>query len=189
MRIIAGKLRGATLAPIKGTDIRPTLDRVRESVFNILTPYLDEESVFLDLFSGTGVNGFEALSRGVKKSIFVDASPQSLKIVRQNAEKLRVLDDCVLIRGSIPEKLVSIGRQFEPVGIVYADPPFNYPDYHGLLCGIDLSGVVEPDGLVLVEHDAKRSTLPEDAGNLHRYREETYGHTQLSFYRNESSKS
>lgn len=188
MRIIAGKSRGVTLSKIRGTDIRPTLDRVRESVFNIIAPRLEKECVFLDLFAGTGVNGLEALSRGIKKSIFVDISPQSLKIVQQNAEKLRVVEDCILIRGAIPAKLSYIARHFGPVSIVYADPPYDYSDYDGLLNAICLARVVEASGLILIEHEVK-SALSADTGCLHRYREEAYGRTRLSFYRNESSAS
>jgi 16S rRNA (guanine966-N2)-methyltransferase len=188
MRIIAGKSKGAILVPIKGLGVRPTLERIRESLFNIITPYLVEDCVFLDLFAGTGVNGLEALSRGVRKSIFVDSAPASLNIVRKNAEKLRIIGDCTIIRGAVPAKLGSIGRQFKPVEVVYADPPFDYPDYVGLLSEIDASGVVAADGIVLVEHGAKRD-LPPETGKLVRYREQEYGRTVVSFYRNGSADS
>lgn len=182
MRIIAGKSRGVPLVPIKGTDIRPTLDRVRESVFNILTPHLDEACIFLDLFAGTGANGLEALSRGVQQSIFVDSSSKSLNIIQENLEKLRIVDGYTLIRGALPGKLTYISQHFDAASIIYADPPFKYMDYEGLLNGINSANVVDADGLVLIEHDT-RSSLSADVGNLHRYREETYGQTQISFYR------
>lgn len=188
MRIIAGKSRGITLVPVKGTDIRPTLDRVRESVFNIITPYLDENTIFLDLFAGTGVNGLEALSRGVRKSIFIDSAPPSLKIVQENVEKLGYRDGSAVVCGGVLDKLEFVARQFGDVRIVYADPPFDYMDYTGLLEAIDSSGVVESGGLVLIEHGAKRE-LPSEVGSLERYRESGYGRTQVSFYRNRLSNS
>ncbi|MBN4046853.1 16S rRNA (guanine(966)-N(2))-methyltransferase RsmD [bacterium AH-315-P07] len=185
MRIIAGRFRGRKLAPIEGRDIRPTLDRVRESVFNILTPYMDEECIFLDLFTGTGANGLEALSRGVQRSIFVDSSPASLKIAQQNAEKLNIQGDCVMVRGMLPDKLTYIATRFQGISVCYADPPFGFEAYDALLQEIDTSGVVEEGGLILIEHDVRRA-IPAEAGKLLRYREERYGHTQVSFYRGDA---
>ncbi|MFP6615809.1 MAG: 16S rRNA (guanine(966)-N(2))-methyltransferase RsmD [Candidatus Hydrogenedentota bacterium] len=193
MRIIAGKSGGLTLTKIKGIDIRPTPDRVRESVFNILRPELDEETVFVDLFCGTGVNGLEALSRGVRRSIFVDKSADSLEIVRKNAEKIGVSGDCEIVRGSIPGKLSSLSRRFASdnsgaAWIIYADPPYDFEDYLSLLEGVLSTRWVGPECLLMVEHEVK-AYLPSEVGSLHRYREESYGRTQVSFYRNEVSAS
>ena len=186
MRIIAGTLKGASLISIRGDDVRPTLDRVRESVFNILTPYLDDGSVFLDLFAGTGANGLEALSRGALRSIFIDSAPKSLKMVRENAEKLGVAGDCTVLRGDVVEVIGSNSGRFGPVSIVYADPPFDYEGYGGLLEVLDDSDVLAPDGLVLIEHSVRRE-LPKEQGGLCCYRTQQYGKTQVSFYRGTSS--
>jgi 16S rRNA (guanine(966)-N(2))-methyltransferase RsmD len=197
MRIIAGKSRGVKLTRIKGTDIRPTPDRVRESVFNIIGSLLEadgsllaEECVFLDLFCGTGANGLEALSRGVGRSIFVDSSARSLGIVRENAEKIGVIGDCSIIRGALPGKLGYVSGQVGSGGasIIYADPPYNYMDYEGLLEGLLSSCSLSAEGILIIEHEAKRE-ISGGMGNLRRYREVQYGRTQVSFYRNASSES
>ena len=183
MRIIAGTSKGAMIASLKGNDVRPTLDRVRESVFNILAPDLCESTTFLDLFAGSGANGLEALSRGVKKSIFVDASPAALKIIRENAKKIGKAPDSSILSGNIPENLEALNRQFGSVEIIYADPPYRYPDYLGLLKSIGKSGLMGPETILTIEHDAKRTQLPEEAGNLTQYRQKSYGRTGVSFYR------
>lgn len=170
------------LAKIEGRDIRPTLDRVRESVFNILTPDLDDDAVFLDLFSGTGANGLEALSRGVKKAILIDSSAESLRIIRQNAVKLKVERDCTILRGSLPEKLAFLTKQGSLCSVIYCDPPFDYPDYDALLVSIGFAGILTPAGVFVLEHEAKRE-MPAEAGELKRYRAQSYGHTGVSFYR------
>ena len=188
MRIIAGESKGATLVPVKDAEVRPTLDRVRESVFNIISPYLDDECMFADLFAGTGVNGLEALSRGARKSIFIDSANASLKMVQQNIEKLGYRGNSAVVRGGVVEKLGFALRQHGSAQIVYADPPFNYLDYDGLLVNIDASGIVAQKGLVLIEHGAK-SVLPSVTGSLERFRESNYGRTQVSFYRNGSDES
>ena len=183
MRIIAGSARSVPLAQLTGKDIRPTLDRVRESIFNILSPTLDEDTIFLDLCAGTGVNALEALSRGAKQAILLDSSSESITIARANAEKTRLADRCRFIRGAIPGKLSYIATQFPPVSIVYADPPYTYPDYESVLKNLATLDMLLPNALVLIEHDAKRP-LPDQVEALHQYRTQAYSHTQVTFYRN-----
>lgn len=183
MRIIAGTSKGAKIAALKGNDVRPTLDRVRESVFNILAPELCENTIFMDLFAGSGGNGLEALSRGVKKSIFVDASSEAIKIIRENAEKIGRTTDSSIVSGSIPKNVEALYRQFGSVDILYADPPYTYPDYPGLLEAIGKSGLMGPETILAIEHEAKHTQLPEEIGNLALYRQKTYGRVGVSFYR------
>jgi 16S rRNA (guanine966-N2)-methyltransferase len=186
MRIIAGSARGVPLESPKGQDIRPTLDRVRETVFNIITPYIDENTVFMDLFTGTGANGLEALSRGAKKAILVDSSPKSTEIALNNAKKTR-LDDCATIeRGVLPDKLPSLLRRYGWIEIVYADPPFDFTGYQDLLEVLDASKSISGTSIVVIEHQTS-TDLPESVGSLARKRCEDYGHTSVSFYERTSS--
>lgn len=182
MRIIAGSARSVPLAELKGKDIRPTPDRVRESVFNILTPELDNTTIFLDLCTGTGVNALESLSRGAKQAILLDCASESLNIARSNAEKTRLADRCRFVRGAIPEKLSYIAKQFPPVSMVYADPPYAYPDYEAVLEALASLNMLAENALVLIEHDRKRA-LPVQVSSLEQYRTEVYGQSQVTFYR------
>jgi 16S rRNA (guanine966-N2)-methyltransferase len=181
MRIIAGSARSVPLHKLTGNDIRPTPDRVRESIFSILTPYLDETTIFLDCCTGTGINALEALSRGAKQAILLDCASESLSIARKNAEKTKLAPQCRFVRGAIPEKLNYVARQFPPANIVYADPPYAYPDYTPLLEALCTPNLLSPEAIVLIEHDSKRP-LPEQVGNLQQFRIQTYGNIQVTFY-------
>lgn len=182
MRIIAGSARSVPLTPLKGKDIRPTSDRVRESIFNILTPHLDEDTIFLDLCSGTGANALEALSRGAKQAIMLDSASESIDIARGNAEKTRMADRCRFVRGSIPAKLTYIANQFPPATIVYADPPYAYPEYKTLLDTLASLDILAKNAQVLIEHDSQRD-LPQQIQTLQQFRTQVYGHTQVTFFR------
>ena len=103
MRVIAGEAKGHRLLTPKGSHVRPTLDRVRESLFSILGPYL-EDAQFLDLFAGTGANGIEALSRGAASCTFVDADPRSLQMTRRNLEMTHLIGSADLWRLNTTER-------------------------------------------------------------------------------------
>ena len=182
MRIIAGSARSVPLAPLTGKDIRPTSDRVRESIFNILTPDIDENTIFLDLCAGTGANALEALSRGAKQAILLDSASDSLAIARSNAEKTRLIDRCRFIRGAIPAKLAYIAKQFPPANIVYADPPYAYPDYKSLLEALATLEILAPNACVLIEHVCNCLSF-EQVQSLQLFRTQKYGDTQVSFYK------
>lgn len=180
MRVIAGTARGLVLDSPKNQDIRPTLDRVRETVFNILAPSV-EGCRFLDVFAGTGANGIEALSRGAAHAVFVDSSPASLRMVNVNLEKTRLGDSGTVIQASLPGGLSRIAHNQRAFNIVYADPPFNFGDYAALLSPLLETNLVAEDGLCVLEH-SKRSDLPDSVGILTRTRVKEFGETHVSFY-------
>ena len=181
MRIIAGTARGVPIQVPKGRDVRPTLDRVRESVFNILTPDLEPETHFADLFCGTGANGLEALSRGVASVVFVDANAESLSCARANAEKTKLSDCARFTRASIPERLSTAIAPLGRIDVIYADPPFAYANYEELLGACSSLEALPHHGLVVVEHSS-RVEIPQIVGELTRFRVERYGETSVSFY-------
>lgn len=182
LRVIAGTARGLRLAsPSPGLPIRPTLDRVREAVFNILGPRLPQAR-FLDLFSGTGANGIEALSRGAAHACFVDGHSGALAIIRENLAHTR-LDaqaNCLYLR--LPEELHRLSGPFD---IIYADPPHTFPAYAALLQGMGERTLLTPEGILVLEH-ARRMALEEGYGALHRVRQASYGETAISFFALES---
>lgn len=177
MRVIAGTARGRRLASPPGDRVRPTLDRVREALFNILAPEIDG-ATFLDLFAGSGANGIEALSRGAAEVLFVDNHPQSLACIRKNLEDTRLIERGTVVNRRLPGE---IHRLQGPWDIVFADPPYDFDDYPGLLAALGGGGLVAPGGRVIVEH-TRKITLPEAAGALTLTRQRPYGMTTLSFY-------
>lgn len=181
MRIISGSAGGVPIESPKGRDIRPTLDRVRESVFNILTPWLDDETIFLDLFTGTGANGLEAASRGVKKSILVDSTSASLSIARRNIEKTKLGDQATCERALLPDGVPKLIGRHGPIDVIYADPPFAFEDYEELLQNIAITKPYPAQQLTVIEHSDKR-ILPERVEGLLQYRRELYGQTAVTFF-------
>jgi 16S rRNA (guanine966-N2)-methyltransferase len=148
VRIIAGTHRGHTIYAPPGTDTRPTSDRVRENVFNILGP-VDGASV-LDLYAGSGAMGLEALSRGAERAVFVERDPEAAKVIERNLDKLR-LRGSVLRRDAV-SVLASETRKYD---LVLVDPPYDmYLDVQPQLARY-LPGVLAEDGVVVVETDAR----------------------------------
>ena len=121
MRVIAGKAKGCKLYSLDGLDVRPTLDRVKESLFSILYPYLSDSSV-LDLFAGTGALGIESLSRGAKKCTFVDVSRMSCECVKKNLDKSGLSDLAVVHKTSAENFLKTSSEVYD---IIFLDPPYS----------------------------------------------------------------
>ena len=179
MRIIAGSAKGIRLATPKNRAVRPTLDRVRESLFNILAPRL-ADALVLDLFAGTGAVGIEALSRGAHTAWFMDNDDRSLNLVRQNLRLAKVERQGRILRRNLPGGL----RDWDPAkgafDIIYADPPHKFEDFASLADIIARQGLLKPDGLLVVEHSSRREVaLPAPWETT---RTQRFGETTLSFY-------
>jgi len=183
MRIVAGSARGRPLigpGP-KSKDIRPTADRVRQTIFNVLGQWLDGVSV-LDLYAGTGALALESLSRGAEKAVLVDSGREALELCRANTEalgfgaKARILP---LPVARALERLAGEGAVFE---LVFADPPYAAKAVEDVLSGVEAKGLLASTGTLVVEHD-KREAVPERHGGLQRVDQRTFGDTVVSFYR------
>ncbi len=177
MRVIAGTARGRTLKAPKGTDVRPTLDRTREALFNILGARVPGAR-FLDLFAGTGANGIEALSRGAAHALFIDNDPRSLGVVRDNLERTGLARNAATRRLTLPTELGAIRGTFD---IVFADPPYAFEYHDVLLEELGAQALVAEGGLVVVEH-AKPPAPGTTVGPYTCARRQHYGDTWLSFY-------
>jgi len=180
MRIIAGIAGGVKLEALKNAGVRPTTDRVRESLFNMLTPRL-EGCRFLDLYAGTGANGMEALSRGAAHAAFVDGSRQAVELIERNLQKTRLGDDAAIMLKTLPNAIEDT-LQFEaPYDIVFADPPYGYEDITGLLAAVTANRIIDAGGVLVLEHHRKQ-TFGEEISGLTITRSKVYGDSALSFF-------
>lgn len=175
MRIIGGHCKGRKLVPLAGQRIRPTSDRVREAVFNILGPRVLEASV-LDLFAGTGALGLEALSRGANHATFIDLNCDT---IHQNLKRCRCEENarviaCDIIKSSLPKELA--GQQFD---LVFIDPPYGKGYIELTLQKESFADLLGKDCIVIAEH-ACRETLGMEHSSLDIYRQKKYSKTMIS---------
>jgi 16S rRNA (guanine966-N2)-methyltransferase len=192
MRVIAGTYRSRKLQTLRGTALRPSSDRLRETLFNILASDV-EGSVFLDLYGGSGAVGIEALSRGAREAIFVENHPPVVALLRRNLESLGIeaagprarkgfagtAEILVLDVANALDRLISRGTRAD---VVFADP--SYADARAYDTVLDLLGesdLLVRNGVLILEH-ARRNALPAVAGQLERTRELEQGDSSLSFY-------
>ena len=182
MRIIAGKYRGRRLKSPPSLQTRPTSDRLRETLFNILAPRI-KGARFLDLCAGSGAVGIEALSRGAAHATFVDQSRRMCALIEMNLEELTVDEnDSEVVNGGAAEFLLRrVKKERSPFDIIFFDPPYE-ADYDVVLHRLGEHGVLLASAaIVVVEHHKKRE-LKEEFGSLHRYRTLKQGDSVLSFY-------
>jgi len=186
MRVIAGTYRSRVLKSLKGLVLRPTSDRLRETLFNVLGPNVAGARV-LDLFAGTGAIGIEALSRGASEVVFVENHPPAAALIRRNLDALGIRSGATVLgvdalRGL--EKFSSRSKSSEAgFGFVFLDPPYAAADeYARVLDFLGHSKLIARDGIVVAEHRRKVDLL-ERYGSLRRYRVLQQGDAALSFYR------
>lgn len=179
MRVIAGRLRGATIRTPRTTSVRPTYDRVRESLFSIIEPRLSGARV-LDLYAGSGSLGIESLSRGAISVTFVEIDRKVASVVRGNLDRLGLSGDGRVIGGDALS-LLDGSMPGAPFDLVFVDPPYGAGLAVRTLRSISLAGVLEESALVIVEHETA-ADIPEVEGRLTRYRLERYGSTSVGFY-------
>lgn len=179
MRVITGLARGRKLKTPTGYDVRPTTDQVKESMFNILMNDVEGRRV-LDLFAGTGQLGIEAISRGAREVVFVDSSPESVKIVKDNlslcgfeapvlrTDALRYLDNC---------------GKFD---LIFLDPPYDSELYEQVLDKVNSIDLLNDGGIIVAEARRER-LLPEMKAPYHKLREYNYGRLKICTYTKEIS--
>jgi 16S rRNA (guanine966-N2)-methyltransferase len=186
MRVIAGTYRGRPLRTLRGIDIRPTSDRLRETLFNVLTagnPEALAGSVWLDLFAGTGAVGIEALSRGAKQVYFVETSAGAVKLIEQNLQSLEIAGGYKILREDLSGVLWRLQREHVAADVVFLDPPYRMRSaYEETLMALADSSLVWAMTLVIAEHE-KKFDPGSEFGSLLRVRKLTQGNAALSFYR------
>jgi 16S rRNA (guanine966-N2)-methyltransferase len=189
MRVIAGKYRSRPLRSLRGMDIRPTSDRLRETLFNVLTagdPSVLEGTVWLDLFAGTGAVGIEALSRGAKQVYFVESSADAAEVIRNNLESLSIDGGFKLFHDKLPHAFWRMERAHVAADVVFIDPPYRMQEsYRETLRVLAESPVLWAMSMVIAEHERKFDP-GEEFGQLRRFRKLIQGSAALSFYRRAS---
>jgi 16S rRNA (guanine966-N2)-methyltransferase len=179
LRIVAGELKGRRLRVPDAPGLRPTSDRVRQALFDILGQRLPGGRV-LDAYAGSGALGFEALSRGAEEAVFLEAGRLAAEAIRENAGSLGVVERCRLVQGEAVALLR--GRRIEgPFHWVFADPPWSEGAGPGFLEALRLAGCVAPGARVVVERDERTQPAPAPDGWA-RIRSAVYGRTALDFY-------
>lgn len=184
MRIIAGLLRGRKLKSPKGTEIRPTSDRVKEAMFSMLFPYMDEGFTAMDVFTGSGNLGLEAISRGAKTVYFSDSDRESLRLAGENVKICGVEDNAVLLLGDFK---ANIRRVHDKVKIFLVDPPYAGAQIPEVLRAINDAGNLAPGGVVVCEH-AYRDRLPGELFGFKAVKDRRYGATGVTMYEAVSGK-
>jgi hypothetical protein len=179
VRVISGSARGLKLNTPGDDRVRPTTDRVKESMFNIVQDWVYDSQV-LDLFAGSGALGIEALSRGASQAVFCDNSLDSIKIIKSNIEKARVVDRSQIVSGDFKRCLRDMEAKNQSFDMIFVDPPYYKGLFEEVLDTIRSCKILKKDGIVIVEHDAKRPIGQVEG--LEVYKEKKYGITMLTFY-------
>lgn len=171
-------------------DIRPTSDRLRETLFNVLTagnPAALEGGLWLDLFAGTGAVGIEALSRGAKEVYFIESSLRAAELIRTNLDGLGITTGARILQQEVARAVSNLERQGVAAGVVFLDPPYQMRDaYEKTLSALAKSSLIQPTSVVIAEHE-KRFDPGEVFASLRRFRLLAQGSAALSFYRKESA--
>jgi 16S rRNA (guanine966-N2)-methyltransferase len=186
MRVIAGKYRGHLLRSLPGKDTRPTSDRLRETLFNVLTasnPAALVGTIWLDLFAGTGAVGIEALSRGAQQVFFVETAPPAVKVIERNLQSLKITEGYRIMRDDLAGVLWRLQREHITADVAFLDPPYHMQDaYESTLTTLSDSSLVWAMSLVIAEHEKKFDPGAEFE-SLRRVRKLVLGNSALSFYR------
>jgi 16S rRNA (guanine(966)-N(2))-methyltransferase RsmD len=176
MRIIAGALKGRRIDAPDWPGLRPTSDRLRETLFNVLAPRI-EGARFLDAYAGTGAVGIEALSRGASHVTFIERDPRAARLIEQNLSRCGVEDRYAIIRAGFTTAAAGLA---ETLDIVFLDPPYGADEMVGSLTAA--AHLLATDGVMIVEH-ARRDAAPEQIEGLVRTRELVQGDSALAFYK------
>ena len=186
MRVIAGKYRSRQLRSLPGMDIRPTADRLRETLFDVLTagnPSTLEGTVWVDLYAGTGAVGVEAISRGAGMVFFVESAARAANLIKQNLSSLGLASGFQILKQDSLRALRALESQVTIADFVFLDPPYDSEDaYTDVLSLLAQSSLLKSETIVIAEHQ-KKFDPGEKIASLCRYRKLIQGDAALSFYR------
>jgi 16S rRNA (guanine966-N2)-methyltransferase len=186
MRVIAGKYRSRPLRSLPGLDLRPTADKLRQSLFNILTPGDPDAlsgSIWIDLFAGTGAVGIEAISRGASQVYFVESDRPAAELIKQNLKSLKIETGFRILQQNVTSATNTLSRQIDCVDYIFLDPPYRLESsYAATLALLASSPLLKSTSIVMAEH-FKKFDPGESFGELQKYRTMRQGDAAISFYR------
>lgn len=180
MRVVAGERKGMPLKAIAGTTTRPTTDKVKESIFNMIGPFFDG-GIALDLFAGSGGLGIEALSRGCEKGIFVEKDGKAFQILQENIKKCRYEEQTELYRTDAIRAVKGLLKRDIQIDYLFVDPPYRKVEYYQLVNSLVDGGKLTDQAIIVCEH-AIEIDLPKSYGDYTLKKEETYGSSIISIY-------
>ena len=183
MRIIAGVYRGRTIKSVGGRLTRPTLDQVKEAVFNTLGQFFDG-GIVLDLYAGSGNLGLEALSRGCEKVVFVDQSYQAIQVIKENIEILNVGEKTEVYKLNAATALKKIQAKQTQFDLVFLDPPYEKQQLNDVISSLMDNNLIKNDGFIVCE-TSKKEDLIDGYKDLTKLKESIYGITKISIYKRE----
>lgn len=179
MRVISGNLKGRKLFTLKGLDLRPTSDRVKEAIFDILQDCFQGQDV-LDLFAGTGALGIEALSRGAKRAVFVEENARSRVILKRNLETCRLKEQVEVLARGVQGGIKVLEMRGEAFDLVFLDPPYGKGLAYDTLRVLARGAILTPEALIVAEHSPSESL--DSIPSLERIDQRRYGRTLVSFF-------
>lgn len=185
MRVISGTARGISLNAPEGMDTRPTTDRVKENLFNMIQHEIRGKTV-LDLFSGSGALAIETLSRGAVEAVMVEPDKRCYTVISENLKRTRLESHARILRTTAEAGVQQLKREGKRFDLVLMDPPYRQGWVLATLTQLTEAEILQPDVLVVVEHEAVDPS-PERIGRLVRVQEKKYGRTALSLYREATS--
>ncbi len=177
MRIISGIRRGHKLHDFQGQDVRPTTDRVKEAIFNLIQGYIPQSRV-LDMFAGSGALSFEALSRGAEFSVLIDCDRRSVELIKKNINELKFNDICIVKEMSCMDYAKISNESFD---IIFLDPPYNKGFIEPVLNLISENELLSRDGIIVLESD--NTDFKSDFCGLRMIKQRRYGRTFVTIYK------
>lgn len=180
MRVVAGTLKGRHIKAVKGTNTRPTTDKVKENIFNIIGPYFDG-GIALDLFGGSGNLGIESLSRGIERVIFVDKESIAINTIKENVKELKIDNQVEIYRNDYLRALKALAKRDIQFDLILLDPPYKGQKINEIIEFIHENELLAVDGIIMAEC-LKEDELHESVGDINQVRREIYGITAITIY-------
>ena len=184
MRVISGLRKGHRLTAPKGMDVRPTEDKIKESLFNILGS-IHGESIVLDLFGGSGSIGIEFLSRGAKECYFIDISSRSISAIKDNLIHTKLMESATIIKSDGIKAIKDLYNKKIKFDYIFLDPPFRHGELlYGVLNALKEYPILNDESLLIIEHESEL-VLEDNLFDFHKIDERKYGSKTITFYRHD----
>lgn len=180
MRIVAGKFGGRRLSAVPGRATRPTTDKVKEALFNIIGPYFDG-GTSLDLYAGSGGLSIEAVSRGINSATLIDRQYAAIKTIKKNVEVTKAVDQFHVYKQDAVKALHILGKKGQPFNLIFLDPPYAKQQIVRDMTSIEKLNLASPDAVCVAETN-QEANLPDQIGQWMLKRRQEYGITVLNIY-------